>query len=119
MNICEELKMKPDELSNVLFDTFYREIPTSFETSEDLNKIGELMAESVNQYSYLTNLLNQAENQWRFLQYDKKNHAKEFYDELDRKTVINRTLDMVKLRQKTLSRLITIKQINNQEISMY
>ena len=37
MNICEELKMKPDELSNVLFDTFYREIPTSFETSEDLN----------------------------------------------------------------------------------
>lgn len=39
MNICEELKMKPDELSNVLFDTFCREIPTSFETSEDLSEL--------------------------------------------------------------------------------
>jgi hypothetical protein len=53
MNICEELKMKPDELSNVLFDAFYREIPTNFETSEDLSELPHTVKECGFTDSYL------------------------------------------------------------------
>ena len=116
LNIKDYLMLNPMDLANILTDTFLFDVPFEIETEEELKEVGKMLALTSNQYSFLTSLLSYAKIQTREA---KRLGIKITYeDAIDRKEIIQNITEAVKLRHKTLSRLITVKQERNSEIFM-
>lgn len=110
------LKTQPREFSLWLRKEFIEDIPLTFDTYEDLQKIGNLIGVTANRYAYLASLLSYTKAVTRQL---KRSECKSTYEDMvDRKEAIQNAVDTLKLQYQSLSRLITIRQEINQELRM-
>lgn len=89
-------------------------IPTSIDTPEELNRASIIMAELVNWYAYLSSLLGSL----KYLVRDAKDRKdKKLADDLiDKKEMIFLSMETANKQRETISRMVTIKQIANEEL---
>lgn len=116
LNINDLLSFSPMDLAQILNDTFIFDIPRQIETEQELNEVGKMLAITSNQYSFLTSMLSIAKVNVR--KYKRAKAKASYEDAVDKRDIISYTVDAVKLRHKTLSRLITVKQERNNELNM-
>lgn len=116
MQAYEYLKLSPEQLLNVLTDTFEAEIPEeNFNTVNGMNEIAKLLASTTNSYAFLMQLASVARIQCR--EFSRNGSKEEKENAIDKKEIINNIIRAVECRMKILSRLITIKQEINREIN--
>ena len=115
-NINDLLSFSPMDLAQILNDTFIFDIPEQVETEQELNEVGKMLARTSNEYSFLISLLSFAKINVR--KYKRAKAKTTYEDAVDKRDIISYTVDAVKLRHKTLSRLITVKQERNNELNM-
>lgn len=116
LNINDLLSFSPMDLAQILNDTFIFDIPCQIETEQELNEVGKMLAITSNQYSFLTSMLSIVKVNVR--KYKRAKAKTSYEDAVDKRDIISYTVDAVKLRHKTLSRLITVKQERNNELNM-
>lgn len=116
LNINDLLSFSPMDLAQILNDTFIFDILCQIETEQELNEVGKMLAITSNQYSFLTSMLSIAKVNVR--KYKRAKAKTSYEDAVDKRDIISYTVDAVKLRHKTLSRLITVKQERNNELNM-
>lgn len=89
-------------------------IPTSIDTPAELNHASVVMAELVNWYAYLSSLLGSM----KYLVREAKDRKdKKLADDLiDKKELIYLSMETANKQRETLSRMVTIKQIANEEL---
>ena len=114
--IEQYLQMNPHELAQILNDTFIYDVPESVDTVDDMSTIGKMLSNTSNQYAFLNSLLSFSKIQCRELK--RLNVKRSYEDAVDRKEAITNITEAVKIRYKTLSRMITIKQEINNELKM-
>ena len=91
-------------------------ILTKCETIDDLNQISEMLPKLVNLYSFFMSIESMLKAKNREL---KRTGDKEAVaDIVDKTFIVHNACEVIKMKQKTLSRLITIKQMVNDEIHM-
>ena len=110
------LQMNPRELAEILTATFIYDVPESVDTADEMSEVGRMLANTSNQYAFLNSLLSVSKIQCRELKRLKLQTSYE--DAVDKKEVITNVTEAVKVRYKTLSRMITIKQEINNELKM-
>ena len=110
--------MEPFSLLEFLTNNYVYEVNTIAETSEDMQVIASMMANTYNEYSFLSQLLSLAKVQCRSLKRKGEDYKTEYEDTIDKRDIIDNILKVVKLRYQTLSRIITVKQEVNKELSM-
>lgn len=109
-------EISPEELFEYLTDTFGEEVPTQLISIEDMQKAGELLGRLTNQYSYLVNISSLAKIKKRNV---KRYGSKEQYeDAVDREEIINNMVEIVKHQYQSVSRCVTIKMANDNELRM-
>ena len=108
--------MNPRELAEILSATFIYDVPESVDTADDMSEIGKMLSNTSNQYAFLNSLLSISKIQCRELK--RLNIKMSYEDAVDKKEIINNITESVKVRYKTLSRMITIKQEINNELKM-
>lgn len=116
LNINDLLSFSPMDLAQILNNTLIFDIPCQIETEQELNEVGKMLAITSNQYSFLTSMLSIAKVNVR--KYKRAKAKTSYEDAVDKRDIISYTVDAVKLRHKTLSRLITVKQERNNELNM-
>ena len=109
-------EMTPAELLKCLTEEFMFEIPLVLETPEDLVKAGEMLSKTSSQYSFLSALSSYAKIDCRLKK--RENNKEEAEDAIDRKEIIGNMLNAVRMRYNAISRLITVKQESNRELTM-
>ena len=115
-SVDQYLQMNPRDLASVLAATFIYDVPESIDTADDMSEIGKMLSNTSNQYSFLNSLLSLSKIHCREA---KRLGVKSTYeDAVDKREIINNTVESVKVRYKTLSRMITIKQEINNELKM-
>lgn len=116
MNIVQIISLSSDKVAEWAAYEYFRPLDNSFDTPEDLAKLSKDMLELVNQYSFLASVLAMLKVECR----NQKNLGnKEKYEELvDKRDIMQKALDTVKLKQAALSRMITIKQEIDKELNM-
>lgn len=109
-DIYESSPVKVDEW--LRSNTFI--VPTSIETPDELELASKMMAELVNWSSYLSGLLGSL----KYLVRDAKNQQnKKLANELlDKKELIYYAYESANRQRETISRMITCKQIANEEM---
>lgn len=84
---------------------------------EDLHHIANDLPRIINQYAYLMELSAYLKI---MIRQAKRNHeGQKAEDLIDKQNAIQNAIEVLKLQQKTLSRVITIKQMENEELGMY
>lgn len=96
---------------------FLEYIPGKVETAEDMDRIAGLLPTIVNKYSFLMSILSSLKVSIRNEKRD--GDKKKAEDLIDKQTILSNAVDILKMQQKTLSRIITIKQMVNEEMNMY
>lgn len=116
MTISMILNGSVEDIVSWAVPEFFCPLDNNFSSPEDMVKISEDMLRLVNQYSFLASALAVLKVQCRIA---KNSRDKKQGEELiDKREVLQKALDSVKLKQSTLSRMITIKQEIDKEISM-
>ena len=108
----------PKELEEILrVGNFIGFIPQKVDTPESMDAIANLLPSIVNKYSFLMSALSSLKVSIRS---EKRTGNKETAEDLiDKQTILSNAVDILKMQQKTLSRVITIKQMVNEEMKMY
>ena len=116
MNIIQIISYAPDKVASWAVDEFFGPLDNSFESPEALTKLSADMVTLVNQYSFIASVLATLKVECR----NQKNLGnKKKYEELvDKRDILQKALDSVKLKQAALSRMITIKQEIDRELNM-
>lgn len=113
MNLSEIYASSPVEVDGWLQSNVLR-IPTSLESPEELMEASRLMAELVNYYAYLASLLGSLKY---LIREAKDRKDKKTADELiDKKEMIFLSMETANKQRETLSRMVTIKQLANEEL---
>lgn len=112
------LKTDPAQFTLWLKGQFVSDIPLTFDTTEDLQKIGKLMGVTANRYSYIVAFLSYAKTVTRKLKRSGKEYKDAYEDMVDRRDALQNTADILKLQYQSMSRLITIRQEINAELRM-
>ena len=115
------LKEVEDLSSVALAEKIFKEVlialPEKCDTVEDLNRIANILPSLTTKYSYLMSLeafikaMNREEK--------RAGNKEKVADLVDKAFIVHSATECVKTQQKTLSRLITVKQMVNDEINMY
>lgn len=110
-------KFTPYEVYNFLEENYSFSIPSSLETPDQMRKASQLTAQLTNSYSYLLSLNSALRVMIQASKKEGKN--KNELDELNvKKAIVSNKCDAVKQAYQALSRLLTIKQLILQELSM-
>ena len=110
--------LSPTQLEEILrVGNFISFIPQTVDTIESMDAIANLLPELVNKYSFLMSALSSLKVSIRTTKREGDKQAAE--DLIDKQTIISNAVEILKMQQKTLSRVITIKQMVNDEIKMY
>lgn len=106
----------PQELFKWLTDNFLVELPSVLMSIEDMEYASSLLMQLAGYYQYLTALLSYAKISTRAA---KRNLSKEAYENMvDKKELIQNTVDAVKQSYNAVSRAVTIHIENNAELRM-
>jgi len=114
--IQDVLDISPTALTELINKDYLIEIPVSCETIEDLNEINKLLPIVVNKYSFLISIASFLKVRIRAEK--RANHKEISEDLIDKSAVINNAIESLKMAQKTLSRMVTIKNLINEEMKM-
>jgi len=115
--INDILTMDVLELNCYLMDTFACSIPEKMETVEDMDNLSNLLMLFANQYSYLMSCLSYLKIYTKNM---KQNNLKdEAAEMMMRRDSFQMAVDIVKQKYAAVSRVITVKQEINREMSMY
>lgn len=110
-------QMAPKDLAIWLNTNYLIDIPTTIETCDDLKKVGKLLGEITNVYSYVVSMSTFAKLSVR----EAKRHKldKEVIDDyMDRKNVLEDFANTLKLQYTAISRMITVKKQIDDEMKM-
>ena len=108
--------MKPLELMQWLEDNFSIQVPSVIMSMSEMNTAAELLLRLTEIYSYLVSLSSYAKIRTREI---KRTMSKEEYENaVDKKEVIGNYVDIIKQQYASISRAVTIRMENNQELRM-
>lgn len=110
------LSMSTVELAQKIANDLSEPIMEKCETVDDLNIICNKMPNLVNKYSYL--LAAESFLKAKNREAKRLGNKEELADIIDKSFIIHNAAEICKTKQKTLSRLVTIKQMINDEIQM-
>ncbi len=108
--------MEPKELLDWITTEFSVQLPTEIISVEDMNLAAKLLLQLSNNYSYLCALLSNAKLEARAQK--RYGEKKDYEDAVDRKEIIQNMVDCVKQQYAAVSRSVTIRIENNQELRM-
>lgn len=112
----EVFKKKPKELLEWLTDNFYIPIPDAVLSIEDMDKAAEFLLRTSANYQYLNALLSYAKLATREAKREKR--KEEYEDMVDKKEIISNVVDAIKQSYAAVSRAVTIRIENNEELRM-
>lgn len=99
------------EFADWISDNMVMKIPESIESTDDLRLVSELLGNTANKISYLSNLLSYAKVIQREAKRKGGTASKlEVEDLTDKKEVLSNALEAMILQHKALSRMITVRQ---------
>lgn len=112
----EIFNMDPFELNTWLIEEFPCEIPICIDSLDEFTRIGNLLGELTNKYTYLASVLT-------FLKIEVKNSKRngkgpDVDDMMLRRDAFQTMTDIVKQQYNAVSRIITVKQEINNELKM-
>lgn len=117
MQKLEQLfKMTPEEYITWLTDTFWQPIPETFDNSEEWAQAGELLCILTNNYGYLLNVYGYMQLKVRQCKREKNKNMTE--DFIDKRDLTDNMIKILKQQYATLSRMVTIRQCNLDELHM-
>ncbi len=116
MDYLKLLRMDPAELLNWLTKEFSVQIPGEILTAEDMDNAAKTLLQLSNAYSYLCTLLSYAKIETR--QQKRYGEKEDYEDMVDRKEIIQNMVDCIKQNYAAVSRSVTIRIENNQELRM-
>ena len=118
-NTEELFKLEPLELTELLLAEYNFEIPYNEEniSIHDLYAAQKLMAQIGNYIPYMAYLNSIAKIKVRKAKRDKLSKD-EIDDAIDRKEVINNFYESLNMQYNTVSRLVTVKKMINEELRM-
>ena len=110
------INMDPMTFMKWAINEFHIEIPTQIENVDDSCLVGELLAKTANSYFYLCEL----QGVFKILSRDagRKGDKKLKEDIIDKNTLIDEIGKGVKQQYQTLSRMITVRHNNLEELKM-
>lgn len=111
------LSMEPVELQEYIMSNYSIIIPVSVETAEDLKAASVIISTAYSNYSFLTSMRQMAKIQKRMLKRQKESSA-EIEKMLMREEIFETEAGKAKHAYDTVSRMVTIKQMINQEMKM-
>lgn len=109
-------KMSPRDLITYLEENFYFEIPEHCETVEELQEVNNLAPKISNSYAYLQVLSGALKIMGR--EYKRKGQKFNYEDVIDKKTLVDNYVALLNQQYKALSRMVTVKQMINDEMKM-
>lgn len=116
MGYEQVFSMAPLELMQWLSDNFTIQVPSAVLSISDMNNAAGLLLQLTEIYSYLVSLSSYAKVRTREI---KRTMPKEVYeDAVDKKEIISNFVDIIKQQYASISRAVTIKMENNQELRM-
>lgn len=119
MNLSQNnvFTMDPIALADALEVEMFIAIPPSCETPEEMRKMGKLLGLSIQRYSYLSNLAIMARLKKRALKQAGADKL-EIDNALAREEVLSQMAENLKMTYNAISRIISVKQEINKELSM-
>ena len=110
------INMDPMTFMKWAINEFHIEVPTQIEDVDDASLVGELLARTSNSYSYLCEL----QGVFKILSRDagRKGDKKMKEDIIDKNTLIDEIGKGIKQQYQTLSRMITVRHNNLEELKM-
>ena len=114
MDYKKILNLEPTELIEWLMKEFYIEIPNQVISFEDMETASTVLIKLSTYYSYLCTLLSYAKINARITK--REGSKTEYEDAVDKKEIIQNMTDSIKQQYAALSRTVTIKIENNQEL---
>lgn len=116
MDMNAILNMEPVMLLKWLSNEFSVDIPKEIVSVEDMDRAAKTLLQLSTQYSYLQTLLSYAKVATREA---KRTGDKQYYEDMvDRKEIIQNKVDSIKQNYAAVSRSVTIRIENNQELRM-
>ena len=110
------MKMELHELLKWLEQNFFIQVPAMIDTVDDMDKAAKDMLRLSANMQYLYALLSYAKISVR--ESKRSGNKAEYEDMIDRKEVISNIVEAVKHNYNAISRAVTIKIENNQELRM-
>jgi hypothetical protein len=110
-------KMTNEELVDCLVKQYYRPIPISISTAEDMKSAGQMLAEITNEYSYLMTVLALLKAKVRTLGKD-KSMKEEKDDMIGKRDTVEAFVKILSQSYTGLSREISTRQEALKEIQM-
>lgn len=119
MNLSQNnvFTMDPIALADALEVEMYIPIPPTCETPDEMRQMGKLLALSMQRYSYLSNLAIMARLKKRALKQSGAD-KNEIDNALAREEVLSQMAENLKMTYNAVSRIISVKQEINKELSM-
>ena len=111
------LSMEPMLLAEYLQARFSLMVPFSLATPEDLRCASEILSSAANSYSFLSNMRIMARVQKRALK-RKKESAEKIEDMLAREELFENQAAVVRQVYEATSRMVTVKQQIDQDMTM-
>lgn len=116
MDYAQILAKNPRDLMEWLLEEFTVEIPHEIITTDDMDEAASLMMQLSSYFSYLCTLSSYAKIATREVKREGDKIAYE--DMVDRKEIIQNMLDAVKQQYSAVSRAVTVRIENNNELRM-
>lgn len=118
MDYNRVLSMKSEDMIDWLLKEFDLEIPGEIITPDDMDEAAKLLMQASSYYSYLCALLSYAKVYVRDLKRQGPSKKLDYEDMVDRKEILQNFADSVKQQYSAISRAVTIRIENNQELRM-
>lgn len=106
----------PKELTNYLLSNFSVDIPPAIEEPEDYKRVSKLLSDISGIYSFAMSLLMYAKVQVREAR--RTGNKTDVEDAIDRKSVLEDFVSIVKMQYNAVSRLISARQQATEELKM-
>lgn len=106
----------PKELTNYLLSNFSVDIPPAIEEPEDYKRVSKLLSDISGIYSFAMSLLMYAKVQVREAR--RTGNKLDVEDAIDRKSVLEDFVSIVKMQYNAVSRLISARQQATEELKM-
>lgn len=107
----------PTELVTIVVGEYMKQIPSSIDSPDDLNMIGNLLSELTNHRTYLTGIHAMLQIETKILKRD-KDRKTEAEDMMMRRDIIKTAIDSLSSQYDACSRMLTARKMQMDELRM-
>ena len=118
VNIFTIAQMNPEELVQYLIGAYAKEIPSAMETQEDLSNANIMLGQIANEKTFLYSLLAYLKTRARTERGKGKENKNTAEEMAMRRDAVELVLEAVKNQYDAVSRMLTVKQMKNDELKM-